>query len=108
MVHFVREIFIPDSHGVNKIKYSSICIGHPDLMFRLRMGPVHAFIDGTFDCIPHPYKQVLVLMGYDEATATNYPICLVLLDCKLEVTTPLPTSYDSPSLISFLLLLGYV
>lgn len=82
-VHFVSDVLIPDQHGVCKVKHTIVGMGHPDLLFRLRLGPVHASIDGTFDCVPKPFVQVLILYAYDEACKTWYPAMFILLTCKL-------------------------
>jgi hypothetical protein len=84
LTQFVTDVYIPDKNGVCKEKHTIVGFAHPDILFRLRHTAVHGFIDGTFDCMPSPFVQVLILMGYDEPTQTNVPLFFILLDCKLE------------------------
>lgn len=58
--------------------------GHPDLIHKLKHGPVHLFIDCTFACVPKDFSQCLVVMGHDKATSMYVPIFYVLLQSKKE------------------------
>ena len=47
--------------------------GNPEL-FYLFKGNTHIHADGTFFCVPHPFKQVVVIMVYDEQTELHVPV----------------------------------
>ena len=51
--------------------------GNPEL-FYLFKGNAHIHADGTFFCAPHPFKQVVVIMVYDEQTELHVPVLHVL------------------------------
>lgn len=48
--------------------------GHPDLIFKLKHGPVHVFMDCTFKIVPPGFKQSLIVMIYAEAYETHVPV----------------------------------
>ena len=56
--------------------------GHPDLIFLLKSGDHHIFIDCTFSVCPKGFYQLLIFMIYDEATELYIPIFYVLLPSK--------------------------
>jgi hypothetical protein len=47
-------------------------------------GGLNLFIDCTFDVVPHPFTQMMVIMLYDEATQLYLPVFHVLLQSKHE------------------------
>ena len=42
----------------------------------------HFYIDGTFDCVPYSYKQLLIVMFNDPYTDHIVPGCFMLLNSK--------------------------
>jgi hypothetical protein len=56
---------------------------HPDLVFLLKTGPLNAFVDCTFKCVPAPFKQLMVFMVYSRAHRTYVPVFYVLVQSKL-------------------------
>jgi hypothetical protein len=59
---------------------------HPDLVTLASKGGLNLFIDCTFDVVPHPFTQMMVIMLYDEATQEYLPVFHVLLQSKHEDT----------------------
>lgn len=77
------DIAIPLPCGGRR-RHRIIIWAHPDLLFQLRNGAVHIFIDGTFDCVPHGFTQCLILMAYLPGYKIYVPIFYILLDSKLQ------------------------
>ena len=77
------DISIPLSCGGRR-RHRILIWAHPDLLFQLRNGAIHLFIDGTFDCVPHGFTQCLILMAYLPGYKLYVPILYVLLDSKLQ------------------------
>jgi hypothetical protein len=44
----------------------------------------HMFVDGTFKCVPKPYKQLLIIMGHHMYTRVHFPAVFVLMNGKSE------------------------
>jgi hypothetical protein len=59
--------------------------GHPSLIFLLKSGEHHIFVDCTFYDCPKGYYQCLIFMIYEEATALYIPVFYVLLPSKHQV-----------------------
>ena len=55
---------------------------HPELLVILRCRNVAVMIDGTFWCVPKPFKQCVILMALDDETDMFLPIAFALLDSK--------------------------
>ena len=55
---------------------------HPDLLYNLKHGPVHLFVDCTFACVPKGFMQCLVIMAHDKSTSMYIPIFYVLMQSK--------------------------
>jgi hypothetical protein len=60
---------------------------HPDMVILASKGGLYLFIDCTFDVVPHPFTQMMVIMLYDEATQLYLPVFHVLLQSKHEDAT---------------------
>lgn len=52
-----------------------ICWANPSLLPLLSRKRLTCFFDGTFKCVPSPFKQLLILMVHDTDTST-YSIIL--------------------------------
>ena len=59
---------------------------HPDLVTLASKGGLNLFIDCTFDVVPHPFTQMMVIMLYHEATHLYLPVFHVLQHLKHEDT----------------------
>lgn len=89
---------------------------HPDLMPILRRRKIACFLDGTFRCVPQPFRQCMILMAYDDETELYIPIifsllqnsddwsywhflhlCLIATDLKLDPST-ITTDFEKPLL----------
>ena len=57
---------------------------HPDLVVLASKGGLNLYIDCTFDVVPHPFVQMLVIMLYDEASQMFLPVFHILLQSKHE------------------------
>lgn len=44
------------------------------------------FFDGTFNCVPAPFKQLLILMVYDNSSTMYVPVVYILVERKTEWT----------------------
>lgn len=82
--YFNSEILLPDKDGIKMEKHKIVGFANPDLLLRCRCKKLHGGADGTFDCIPSPFVQVVIIMGYDEITQINMPLFFILLDTKKE------------------------
>jgi hypothetical protein len=78
------ETYVPIDGGGRR-QTRILIWGHPDLVWKLRDGAVHLFIDGTFCVCPHPFTQCLIIMAYFKGTQMYVPVFYILLDSKLEV-----------------------
>jgi len=58
--------------------------GHPNLVNLTSRSGLNIFADCTFSVVPKEFKQLLILMIYDEATQLYLPIFYVLLQSKHE------------------------
>ena len=83
-LQFSSTVYIPGPDGICREKKRILGWAHPDLLFQLRHGAVHCFIDGTFDCCPHGFVQCLIFMVYLPAVQMYVPVFYVLVDTKLE------------------------
>ena len=63
---------------------------HPLILFELGGTKLHGFVDATFDVVPHPFSQVLVIMLYFSKYDLYVPAYYVLMT----------VSYISPISIS--------
>jgi hypothetical protein len=61
-----------------------VCWGHPSLTFLFEGEAVNVFIDGTFDCVPPEFYQLLIIMTYSKGHATYVPVFYILLQSKTE------------------------
>ena len=52
--------------------------GHPKLMKKMR-GSKHIFCDATFKCAPRPFKQVLIIVVYNEEAEIYHPTMWILM-----------------------------
>jgi hypothetical protein len=82
--YFHTEILLPDKNGIVMERHTMVGFANPDILLRCRCKKIHGGVDGTFECIPHPFVQVVIVMGFDEITQTNMPIFFILLDTKKE------------------------
>ena len=78
------DIALPTSEGPRR-RHRILIWADPDLLFQLRNGAVHIFIDGTFDCVPHGFTQCLIIMAYLPGCKLYVPIFYILLDSKLQL-----------------------
>ena len=67
------------SHGPNGINH---IIFHSDFQLWILGGTPHLFVDCTFSFISKPFKQLLILLSYNPATALLIPTCYALLRTK--------------------------
>ncbi|KII66998.1 hypothetical protein RF11_13656 [Thelohanellus kitauei] len=59
---------------------------HPQLLLILSRQSITAFLDGTFKCVPHLFKQCLILMVFDDETDLYVPVIYCLVQNKNEWT----------------------
>jgi len=55
---------------------------HPDLVVLASKGGLNLFIDCTFDVVPHPFVQIMVIMIYDEAMILYLPVFHVIFESQ--------------------------
>ena len=79
--HLIPNKVNKDVQGVD-FNYAIWCSGFS--LSRMRDSQ-HFFIDATFDYIPHPFTQLLVIMFEDFSTKKVAPGIFVLMDSKLEM-----------------------
>lgn len=60
-------IFIEDPTRMER----SICWANPDLLPLMKQRQLSCYFDGTFKCVPKPFKQLLILMVYDPASGIS-------------------------------------
>ena len=51
----------------------------------LRYGACPTFIDGTFFCVPHGFKQLIIILCYIAAYDLYVPMWWILLDSKKQI-----------------------
>ena len=57
--------------------------GNPSL-FGTLSGNVQIYIDGTFNIVPHPFYQCLIIMVYDVQTTVYVPVMYIFMTGKSE------------------------
>ena len=57
---------------------------HPELRSLLKYPHVQAFGDATFRCVPKPFKQLYIIMIYDQGTGVFVPTSYILQTGKVE------------------------
>ena len=65
---------------------SMLCMafGNPELLVYLKTPGLDLFIDATFDCIPKPFYQCLIIMVYDHMWNAYVPVMYILMTRKCE------------------------
>jgi len=78
---YTFEYVVPDGKRTEKnTHYRMLVFANPDLVPILRRRGVPLFIDATFRCVPHPFKQCLVVMGFDDETELYVPVLHILME----------------------------
>lgn len=66
--------------GIKKGKLANLILfSHPDFTPMLKGDGISIFIDGTFRCVPHPYRQLLIFMLFEDETSMYIPIIYCLI-----------------------------
>jgi hypothetical protein len=63
----------------------AMVFGNPALISLLKNIQLDIFVDATFDCIPYPFYQCLIIMVYHNETSTYIPVLYALMMHKNEM-----------------------
>ena len=62
----------------------AMIFGNPALISQLKNVQLDIFVDATFDCVPSPFYQCLIVMVYHNETSTYVPVLYALMTHKNE------------------------
>jgi len=63
-------------------KSQVVGFAHPQILFELGGTKLHGFIDATFDVVPHPFSQLIVIMLYFSKYDLYVPAYYVLMTVR--------------------------
>lgn len=75
------QYYIPNDPIQDKTR-NLLIWSHPELLPMLRRMHIRILIDGTFSCVPSPFKQCVIVMMFDDETNLFIPIIYILSDSK--------------------------
>jgi hypothetical protein len=86
------KLFIQFEHSIkvfhklekNEVLQKIVGWADCDLLHLATTGPKHYFMDCTFKCVPKPFKQLMVIMIYEEGTELYIPVFYILMEGKSE------------------------
>ena len=81
ILHFFLQfnLSIPD---IKTKKMHRILVYENPSLFGTLSGNVQIYIDGTFNIVPHPFCQCLIIMVYDIQTTVYVPVMYMLMTGK--------------------------
>ena len=85
MVQNISHFFLQFNFSIPDIKtkkmHRILAYGNPSL-FGTLSGNVQIYIDGTFNIVPHPFCQCLIIMVYDIQTTVYVPVMYMIMTGK--------------------------
>mmetsp|Transcript_18023 Transcript_18023/g.32666 ORF Transcript_18023/g.32666 Transcript_18023/m.32666 type:complete len:108 (-) Transcript_18023:337-660(-) len=61
-----------------------MCFSKPELLDLLAYPELQMFVDATFDVVPHPFYQCLIIMIFDVGVKTYVPTAWILMTGKTD------------------------